>query len=239
MKWGGIVGSALAGGLAGAGQAVSAIGAQQIKSDEEKATRTWQEARDMRMKELDFGNQEQRDERLAGRQEAGDARKAEREDKRWAEQSAREEKRWEEQGIRESERERLRNEREAAREAARDKRYEESASGKNRRISVVDSEGAPRSVTQEELNAAPAGKYKLVSTDSQDRKLDSQEAQKFADRIERKEKQITNLPKRDQDSERRVVDAMRAEYQERFGKPYAGAPSNAPAGPWDKYKKGN
>ena len=234
MRWGGIIGSAIAGGVAGAGQAVSAIGAQTIKENDEKVRMTWQEARVKRMKEMDFANQEQRDTRLGDRQEASDTRKGEREDKRWAEQSAREEKRWEEQGIRESERERLRNEREDAREAARDKRYEDSASGKNKRIAVVDSEGAPRSVTQDELNSAPAGKYKLVNTANQDSRLESQEEKSFAGRIQQKEKQLKDLFGTDRVKANGQLDAMKEEYQSRFGKSYGGNSPSAANTPWGR-----
>ena len=57
-NWGGIIGSALAGGIAGAGQGLAYVGQQQMKQDEEQKRMSWQEARDIRLKELDLKNSE-------------------------------------------------------------------------------------------------------------------------------------------------------------------------------------
>lgn len=58
--WGGIIGSALAGGLAGAGNAVANIGANQMKADERQKEMDWQEAKERRMKQLEVTIYEQK-----------------------------------------------------------------------------------------------------------------------------------------------------------------------------------
>lgn len=60
MGWGGIIGSALAGGLAGAGNAVANIGATQQKANERQQEMDWQEAKDRRMKQLEVSIYEQK-----------------------------------------------------------------------------------------------------------------------------------------------------------------------------------
>jgi len=53
MNWGGIVGSAIAGGFAGAGAGLAQVGKDQTKLNEDQARMSWQEAKEMRLKELD------------------------------------------------------------------------------------------------------------------------------------------------------------------------------------------
>ena len=103
----------------------------------------------------------------------------------------------------------------------------------NKRIAVIDSEGAPRSVTQDELNKAPAGKYKLVSADNQERKQDAADEKNFAQRIQQKEKQAGSLFGKEKTQAQSEIAAMKQEYESRFGKSYGGAttaPANDPLG---------
>lgn len=231
-KWGGIIGSAVLGGIAGGAQAVGALAQQQMASDEFDRRSAIEEAKAKRVRLLE----QEHAARMQADSQAFQAGQSDEQRRFSAEQSS------EDRNLRSmesdkqlghsaSENEKNRKnqrELEGMREGAADRRLSKSLAatrGEDRQIQVLDENNNLRSVTPAELND-PNKKYRPVAASGQDQRTNSAQMNVEAANIRSQRQATTQMPTKE--NKEKLANMERA-FEQRYGQK-AGAPAGAAPG---------